>query len=173
MEYTDGRPSEPVLIAGTEQGAAEFKPGSVFLSYPSEDRATALLIKEALETAGIDVWLDTQDLETGDHYRRKIMKNIEQCSFFVPLISRHVLTNERRFFRVEWNFALEECNMRPPGVPFLLPVVIDETPLESAFIPSKFKEVHWENLPNGTVDDNFVSVCRKRIRDLRREEARA
>ena len=41
-------------------------PGAVFLSYASEDSEAAGRIAEALEAAGVTVWLDKNELRGGD-----------------------------------------------------------------------------------------------------------
>jgi hypothetical protein len=147
-----------------------FARGSVFISYASEDREAAAKVSSALETAGIDVWYDRKQLESGDAYRSKILRNIEQSSLFVPVISDHVLTTDRRFFRLEWSHAVEESRLRPSGAPFLLPVVIDETDSKAPYLPAEFTQVQWERLGNGAPIENFVSLCKRHIRSLRRQE---
>ncbi len=97
----------------------DFRPDSVFLSYASEDRQYALQVKQAFDATGVDVWFDQSKLESGDDYRLKIEKNIENCSYFVPLISRNTATMEKRFFRREWNKALDESAAFPPDYPFI------------------------------------------------------
>ena len=68
--------------------------GAVFLSYASEDRPAVILIRDALEQAGIDVWFDRnpEALRVGENFESKIKTNINQCSLFVPIISRNTLT---------------------------------------------------------------------------------
>jgi hypothetical protein len=153
--------------AGQEDGFAK---GSIFISYASEDRSAAASISSALQAAGIDVWFDRNQLETGDDYRAKILRNIEQSSFFAPVISSHVLTTDRRFFRLEWSHAIEESRMRPTGIPFLLPIVIDNTQPTAPYLPAEFTQMQWENLPDGVTNENFVNLCKRRIRAMRRQE---
>jgi hypothetical protein len=147
-----------------------FLEGSFFISYASEDRSAATRIKAHLESAGIDVWLDAQELEPGDRFKKKILRYIEKSSFFLPIISRHVLTPERRFFRLEWAHAVEEAQFRPPELPFIIPLVIDDTTEKAPFIPQEFSEVQWHRLPEGNLSEDFINLCRRRIRKLRRQE---
>lgn len=150
-----------------------FVPGSIFISYASEDRKIAAQLSAALEAQGLDVWYDRKQLESGDDYRAKILHNIERSSFFVPVISEHVLTPDRRFFRLEWTHAIEELPLRPRGVPFLLPFAIDDTRSDAPLIPPEFKNVQWERVSAGGSTDNFVELCRRRVRSLRRQEVKA
>lgn len=153
-----------------EAAGRNFIKGSLFISYASEDHAVAANIRQRLESSGFDVWFDDQRLEVGDQFKSKILRNIEDCSFFLPIISRHVLTPERRFFRLEWAHAIEEARFRPQGKAFILPLVIDDTPLNAQFIPREFTELEWQRLPGGEVSDAFLDLCRQHIRKLRREE---
>ena len=157
----------------TAEPSDVFVNGSIFISYASEDRAAAEKIKNALEAAGLDVWFDRKQLEIGDDYRAKILKNIEQSSFFMPILSQHVLTPERRFFRLEWSHALDESRLRPTGIPFVMPVAIDQTPPEDPLLPPEFGQIQWERLAGGAPGEEFVALCRRRIRSLRRQEVKA
>src|SRR5438067_1823276 len=64
------------------QPAIERVPGSVFISYASEDRPLAKAVADALAAANIDVWFDRTDLEGGDDYARKIAGAIDRCAVF-------------------------------------------------------------------------------------------
>ena len=69
-----------------DNDADKMQSGAVFLSYASEDRPAVLLIRDALEQAGIDVWFDRnpEALRVGENFENKIRTNIDQCSLFVP-----------------------------------------------------------------------------------------
>jgi hypothetical protein len=159
---------KPSPDAEQETGAAEqtqeFRPDSVFLSYASEDRPYALQVKQAFDQMGVDVWFDQSALESGDDYRLKIEKNIENCSYFVPLISKHTATTEKRFFRREWSKAIDEAEAYPREYPFIQPILLDDTPLDSPGIPRQFRERHvrkLEALPQ------LIEDAKKRIRERR------
>jgi hypothetical protein len=154
-------PAAPEPLPALEQDA-------IFISYASEDREQAILIRDALKNAGLDVWFDQRSLEPGDEFRDKIFANIEQCSFFLPVISRHTAAVGRRFFFLEWNKAADEVQFRSRDVPFIVPVVIDDTPPDAPHLPAPFRDRHWQRLEGPALPDTFLSVLRARIRDLRR-----
>lgn len=144
----------------------DFTPESVFLSYASEDRQYALQVKRAFDQMGVDVWFDQSKLESGDDYRLKIEKNIENCSYFVPLISRNTATMEKRFFRREWSKAIDEAEAYPREYPFIQPILLDDTPLDSPGIPRQFRDRQvrkLEALPQ------LIEDAKKRIRERRLE----
>jgi hypothetical protein len=145
--------------------------GAVFLSYASEDRPAVRALAIALAKAGIEVWFDERKLEAGDEYRKKIERNIERASFFVAVLSKHTTTTERRFFRVEWTKAVEEAKWRASEPPFLVPIVIDDTPVDDPSIPDEFRsERHIARAPGGEPPPDLPTILRERLRALRRRE---
>ncbi|MBM3739698.1 MAG: toll/interleukin-1 receptor domain-containing protein [Acidobacteria bacterium] len=145
--------SEPVAIA------PDMAPGSVFLSYAREDQQAVARIKVALESAGVDVFFDKTRIRVGDAWEPKLRRCVRERSLFVPVISRHSLTNERRYFRMEWNLALEEAQRASfaDEDSFLLPVVLDETSAGETAIPEKFRAHQWQPLPDGQPTPAFVT----------------
>jgi len=98
----------------------DFRVDSVFLSYASEDRSDELQVKQAFDESGVDIWFEQSVLDSGDNYRLKLKKNIENCSYFVPLISRNTNGMEKRLFRRDWRKAIEESAAYPPDYPPLV-----------------------------------------------------
>jgi hypothetical protein len=147
-----------------EQEPQMFKKDSVFLSYAREDQVVAVRVSEALDAEGVDVWFDKRRLESGDSFRLVIEKNIENCSYFVPLISRHTASMDKRFFQREWNKAIDEAAEWPEGYPFIQPLLIDDVDLSAPGIPEAFRKYHARRLDDLTA---FVSDAKNRIRERR------
>jgi hypothetical protein len=63
--------------------------GAVFLSYAREDIDAARRIADALRSHGVEVWFDENELRGGDAWDAKIRRQINDCTLFVPVISRH------------------------------------------------------------------------------------
>lgn len=59
-----------------EGAQADVEPGAVFLSYASEDLAAAEKIKQALDAAGVDVFLDREELHAGEDWEMKLRRSI-------------------------------------------------------------------------------------------------
>lgn len=154
-------------------GAPEMEPGAVFLSYASEDLAVVQALKEELEAAGVDVWFDKDALRLGDAYEAKIRGNIDGCSLFVPILSRHTLTPGRRFFRIEWDHAEKVAVQVPPSMPFIVPVAIDDISPNEPAIPERFRKVHWQRLPGGKSTPELVGALRQLFRDYQKTIASA
>jgi TolB-like protein len=47
------------------------------------------------------------------------------------------------------------------GTPFLVPVVVDDTPESIAIVPEQFMRVQWTRLPQGVPDEKFVSQLKR------------
>jgi hypothetical protein len=121
---------------------------AVFLSYASQDADAARRICEALRTAGIEVWFDSDGgLEHGDEWDAKIRRQIKECVLFLPIISANTQARHEGYFRIEWDLAAERARGIASGVPFILPVVIDETREPEALVPDRFRSVQWTKLP--------------------------
>jgi hypothetical protein len=133
--------------------------GAVFLSYASENGAVVAAIKDALEERGVDVFFDKAELQAGDAWEAKLRRSVSDCSIFIPIISRETLTAHRRFFRVEWNLAIEEALKAPFAAEdgFLVPVAIDDTRIDDPALPARFQTLQWEVLPGGRPTPEFVA----------------
>src|SRR5688500_18266636 len=101
---------------------------AVFLSYASQDAEAARRIAEALRTAGVHAWFDESELRGGDVWDAKIRSQIDACSLFIPIISQHTQARNKGYFRLEWKLAVDQSHLLAEGVPFIAPVVIDDTP---------------------------------------------
>jgi len=143
--------------------------GAIFISYTREDHPAARRLRDFLEDeAGIDVWLDDRRLEAGDDWDHQIRRNIKNCSYFVPLISSASTRRHEGYFRREWALAAERAMNFAPSVPFILPVVIDETSADTDGIPEGFRRPQWTRLPGGVGDEAFRRRMVTLFRDYRR-----
>ena len=143
-------------------------PGSLFISYASEDRAAALRLAADLQGAGLPVWLDRQQLDWGTDYTLRIQTAIQQCALFLPVLSQ---TAEKRtgFFRKEWAWAAErDLEFTGASLKFLFPLVIDDTDaFTSNEIPSAFKSRHIEKAPSGVLQDSQKTAIAAAFNNMR------
>jgi TolB-like protein/tetratricopeptide (TPR) repeat protein len=129
---------------------------AVFLSYAREDTAAANRIAEALRSHGVEVWFDQNELRGGDAWDQKIRKQIDACTLFIPVISRHTEERGKGYFRLEWKLAVEQTHLLLEGVPFIVPVVVDDTPDSAAAVPAEFRRVQWTRMPGALPSQQFV-----------------
>lgn len=107
----------------------------IFLSYASEDRATAQAIQLALCAQGHDVFFDREDLPPGEEYHARIRRAIGQSDLFIFLVSASAL-DAGSYTLTELEIAGNAWK-HPAGR--LLPVLLSATPLER--IPVLLKAV--------------------------------
>jgi hypothetical protein len=136
--------------------AREMPQNAVFISYARDDLPAVQQIKAGLEAAGIITWFDMDRLEVGDDYDRKIQRNIAACSYFIPVVSATTQRRLEGYFRREWSYAIDRVRNMADEALFILPVCVDSTNAADAFVPDKFKALHFTRLPGGQVSPEFV-----------------
>jgi TolB-like protein len=129
---------------------------AVFLSYAREDVEQARRIADALRAFGMEVWFDQAELRGGDAWDQKIRRQIRDCSLFMPLISARTQERGEGYFRREWNLGVERTRDMAHGVPFIVPVVVDDTPADEAMVPEEFMRYQWTHLKHGVPSSQFV-----------------
>ncbi len=162
-DYPEGLASSPKPEEVT--ASTYLRPGTVFLSYASEDRPAVQSIKEALEAAGVEVFFDKTALQAGENWDAKLKRSISESSLFIPVISKNTITRERRYFRLEWNSAIEEAKKASLSQTFIIPVVIDKTSPNEEGLPEEFSSPQWEVLPGGQPSAAFVERIKQLYRD--------
>lgn len=164
-------PGEPAAGATSARpGEQEMPPGAVFLSYTRQDAPAATRLYAALKELGADVWLDSSNLEGGDDWDREIKRNIRLCSFFLPLISRSTEARHEGYFRKEWRWAVDRAIGMEDSVPFIVPIMIDDTLMPQAMVPELFREKHGFTLPAGQVSEPFSARMVELLRGYRKRE---
>jgi TolB-like protein/Flp pilus assembly protein TadD len=133
----------------------------VFLSYASQDAEAAQKICEALHAGGIEVFLDQSELRGGDAWDQKIRHEIHDCALFIPMVSQHTQERLEGYFRHEWKLAIERTHHMAEQMPFLVPVVVDGTRAQEAFVPDAFRALQWTHLPGGDTPPAFVERIKR------------
>src|SRR5258708_15349392 len=134
---------------------------SVFVSYASSDRAAARALRDTLTAAGLEVWLDEDELGGGEAWDARIRNQIRTCTSFMPVISATTETRREGYFRREWRLAVERTLDFADDVMFLVPVVIDDTRDAGARVPEKFFTVQWLRLPGGQTTPALQDLARQ------------
>ncbi|MBC7369160.1 MAG: TIR domain-containing protein [Undibacterium sp.] len=145
---------------------------AVFISYAREDAAAARSIAGALRGFGIEVWFDQDELRGGDAWDQKILGQIRGCTLLLAVISGRTQERAEGYFRREWKLAAERTHDMAAGIPFLVPVVIDDTAESAALVPDEFMRVQWTRLPGGRTTPQFAAQV-KRLLEAPRGVARS
>jgi TolB-like protein len=134
---------------------------TVFISYASEDREAARVLRDALPAFGLEVWHDESELGGGEAWDQKIRRQIRECDYFMPLVSAQTEARHEGYFRREWRLAVERTLDMADDHLFLLPIVIDGTDQAVARVPEKFLAVQWLKVPGGRPTPALESLCRR------------
>ena len=147
----------------SELDAADSHPPrpTVFISYASEDREVARILKDALPAYGLEVWHDESELGGGEAWDQKIRRQIRECDYFMPLVSAQTEARHEGYFRREWRLAVERTLDMADDHLFLLPIVIDDTDQAVARVPEKFLAVQWLKVPGGRPTRALETLCRR------------
>ena len=84
----------------------------VFISYAREDIKAARKLYQDLKIHGITPWLDKEDLIAGMKFKTVISDVIQNCSYFLALLSSNSISKEG-FVQRELKEAIEVYKMRP------------------------------------------------------------
>ncbi len=139
----------------------DLPPKAIFLSYARDDAVAARRLAEALRSSELDVWFDENELRGGDTWDAKIRQQINDCALFIPVISQHTEARAKGYFRLEWKLAVDQTYLLAAGVPFLAPVVIDDTKENGASVPAEFLRVQWTRLPGALPTPQFVEQVKR------------
>jgi hypothetical protein len=151
-----------MIVSDAEESNPSPRP-TVFLSYASADREAARLVRDAVAGFGLEVWYDESELGGGEAWDQKIRKQIRECDYFMPLISAQTEARHEGYFRREWRLAVERTLDMADDHPFLLPVVIDDTPQSGARVPEKFFTIQWVRVPGGRPTPALEALCRRLV----------
>lgn len=114
-------PVEPPRV--THEGMPE-----VFICHASEDKDSASFLHEKLEAAGLNPWLDKENLRGGDDWHQKIKETLDNVDYIIVIQSKALAKKQIGYVNREINYALErrlECRR---GTRFIIPVKIDDSP---------------------------------------------
>ncbi len=74
-----------------------------FFSYAGIDRPLAKQIVSGLQSAGIDIWWDLNDIGWGEHWQDELQKGLETCDAYILLLGKQGI---RRWVKAEVETAL-------------------------------------------------------------------
>jgi len=168
-------PNVAPVVREASRAGKRVPSGAVFLSYTHEDFEAASRLAEGLRSAGLEVWFDRDALLIGEDWARSILCGIQVCSLFLPVISRHAVTegNRRRYFWREWMKADDLARGMAPGEVFIVPVVIDDTSIDHSSLPDSFKRAQGKSLPSGELTSDDAARLVGLVRDFHRRQRAA
>ncbi|MCW5600392.1 toll/interleukin-1 receptor domain-containing protein [Nitrosomonas sp.] len=148
-----------------------------FVSYcRTPDFPAANKLVESLKSLGVadnEIWFDKSAIEPGQDFRERILSGIRTCRYFIPLISSSADQLDEKFFRREWNEALDRSKAIQ-GRTFIVPVIVDQAydPEQYQRVPHEWKDtLHFGYAPAGLPDEQTNALLKKLIRAERQRTA--
>ena len=97
-----------------------------FVSYVRENTATVDRLATALESAGVEVWIDKARLLPGMRWADEIRRGIATGDSFVACFSREYAAKSRTYMNEELTLAIDELRHRPTDTAWFIPVKLNE-----------------------------------------------
>jgi uridine kinase len=119
----------------------EKKSKKVFISYAKEDAEIAERLYVDLKRCGVQTWLDSENLLPGQNYKLTIEKAIEECSYFIALLSSNSVSKQG-FIQKELKKSLDMLDLIPSNKIFIIPVRLDSCSPDY----EKLKYIHYADL---------------------------
>ena len=94
----------------------------IFLSHASEDKAFVRRLEAMLEAEGFTVWVDYDDIHSGDNFVQRIDQALAWCDALLLVWSQAARAS--RWVEIEWTNALSLRKV-------IIPCVLDQTPVPS------------------------------------------
>ncbi len=97
----------------------------VFISYAREDIEVAERLYSDLKEAGLEPWMDEEDLLPGQHWEMTVTDAIKDSSYFLALLSESSVS-KRGFVQQELKIALKLLDRSNPKDIFIIPLRLDK-----------------------------------------------
>ncbi len=127
----------------------------VFISYVREDFEIARKLSHDLRNAGVNTWLDEENILPGQNRKIEIRQAVKECSYFLILISQHS-ASDRGFFQKEQKIAFDILDEIPEGNIFIIPVRIDNV----APINERLMDIHHVDLFSSYYSQGLEKILR-------------
>ena len=109
------------ILEGTEERMKR-----VFISYVNENFLIVDLLYQALDSRGIQIWLDRNNIAPGLRWKREIRRAIQQGAFFIACFSQEYDERDKTYMNEELTIAIEELRQRPTNQIWFIPVKLNE-----------------------------------------------
>jgi len=170
--------------AASQAGAAQIEEPALhasdaifFISYSREtDEARASGIVDALLALGAkqdEIWFDRASIARGEEFPREIVKGIQRCEYFLPLLSRSALGRDEAYVFGEWRAAEKRRAM--VNRTFLMPLVVDADyePVGDYLTgpAADWQEINLGFAPAGVPDASTANALRTMLRAARKRRS--
>ena len=112
---------------------------NIFMAYVHEDQEQVTKVYHDLRIAGMNPWLDTQNLLPGQMWHSEVDKALKTSDIVIVFLSKHSVS-KRSFFQKEIKSAIEILKTKKPEMTYVIPVRLDNTE-----VPLDLAQYQWVN----------------------------
>jgi hypothetical protein len=144
----------------------------IFLSYSSDNQAKVIEIYEKLDDNDFDIFMDIRTIDFGEDISDAVKEAIDNCKIFIPVITNetNTSTSSARFFRKEWEYALDLNEKTNPKNEtskknIILPLFLNSIKVNELkdTTPSRFFELKYQGIK---AENGLPSSFINRIKDI-------
>lgn len=99
----------------------------VFISYVHENAEIVQRLCRILQSYGVTVWIDREQIKPGSRWTEAIQDAISEGSFYIACFSNAYKERSKSYMNEELTIAIEELRLRPTDHNWFIPVLLDET----------------------------------------------
>lgn len=133
----------------------------VFISYATPDRDAVDRHVDALERAGIDVWMDHRRLMAGQNWDEEIRRALAKAAIVVVFMSENSV-DRRGYAQREVRIALKQAEEKLSRDIYLIPVLLSEL----SEYPEAVKHLHMVKAWESGADDQILASVSHQITTL-------
>lgn len=160
--------SESIVVSAFRQAIASLLKDEgkrrplVFCSYSHTNKEIVKAVASGLRDAGIDVWIDEQDIALGAGIADTISRGLDSADFLAFFISRHSMTSE--WATKELNIVISRrLSKRRSAV--ILPIL-----LEDVEVPALLRDVKYLDLRDGNISRAVTDLIKAINQHAKREK---
>ena len=128
------------LLKAKQRRSINGRPLKVFLCHGSEDKPAMRELRNNLLTAGVEPWLDEEELLPGHDWRLEIQRALRRTDIALVCLSNKTVS-KTGFVQREVKEALDAAAERPEGQIFIIPARLDHCQL-----PDSLRKWQWVDL---------------------------
>ena len=98
----------------------------VFISYVRENKSEVDKIHQELESYGIKIWRDLQDINPGERWKRQIQKAIREGAFFIACFSKEYHERNESYMNEELTIAIERLRQLHIDRVWFIPIKLND-----------------------------------------------
>lgn len=128
-----------------EEKKASPKKTRLFLSYARENKNEVSKIRDLIQDAGLEVWLDSESLLAGQQWEKSINRAIDSSDFVIGFLSKYSFDG---YQLKELEISEKQISENKKNPNFLLPCILDDEIFERLpkSIPDFLQKYHIINL---------------------------